>query len=204
MNVTSTGIAVGIAVVVALGLLFFGPQLFALVQHQSLTASSTAISMQENTQQPENSMNSSNTPASTPAPSIPQNVTQLMSSDQVVGTGAVAQPGDQVTVQYVGELTNGQVFDASSEHGTQGFTFTLGAGQVIKGWDEGVVGMKVGGKRELVIPQDLGYGETGSPPDIPPKTGLKFDVELLGLNPVDGAASAPPTSPDPPPFDPDP
>jgi peptidylprolyl isomerase len=112
-------------------------------------------------------------------------VTQLEGKDLTVGTGATAEAGDSVTVNYVGMLTNGTVFDASASHGTTGFTFNLGAGQVIKGWDEGVVGMKVGGKRELVIPASLGYGAqaVGS---IPANSVLVFEVELLNVTPPAG------------------
>jgi hypothetical protein len=91
---------------------------------------------------------------------------------------------------------NGMKFDSSRDRGTP-IDFKLGTGAVIKGWDQGVVGMKVGGKRRLVIPQDLAYGEAGSPPNIPPKAGLKFDVELLEVNPKSNGtstASAPPPS----------
>jgi FKBP-type peptidyl-prolyl cis-trans isomerase len=103
-------------------------------------------------------------------------------TDVVVGTGTVAQNGDTVSVLYTGSLDNGTVFDASSKHGNQPFSFTLGAGQVIKGWDLGVVGMRVGGKRELVIPPQLGYGAT--PPSgssIPTNATLHFTVELLSV-----------------------
>jgi FKBP-type peptidyl-prolyl cis-trans isomerase len=104
---------------------------------------------------------------------------ELQSTDILVGTGAEAVSGKKVTVHYVGTLTDGTKFDASKDHG-QPFSFTLGAGQVIKGWDEGVVGMKVGGKRTLVIPGELGYGATGTPDGtIPPNATLKFEIELL-------------------------
>jgi len=107
------------------------------------------------------------------------NMNGLQSTDTVVGTGVEAVSGKKVTVHYVGTLTNGTKFDASTDHG-QPFTFTLGAGQVIKGWDQGVLGMKVGGKRSLVIPSDLGYGATGTPGGlIPPNATLMFDIELL-------------------------
>ena len=103
----------------------------------------------------------------------------LQSTDVIVGTGAEAVSGKKVTVHYVGTLTNGTKFDASKDHG-QPFTFTLGAGQVIKGWDQGVAGMKVGGKRTLVIPPELGYGATGTPGGpIPANATLHFDIELL-------------------------
>ncbi len=107
--------------------------------------------------------------------------TQLEVRDDTVGTGAVAKAGDSVTVDYVGELTNGTVFDASQNHGTTGFTFTLGAGQVIKGWDEGVAGMKVGGVRTLVIPPTLGYGAQGAGNVIPPNATLVFQVRLRSV-----------------------
>lgn len=104
----------------------------------------------------------------------------LEKTDIVVGTGAEAVAGKSVTVHYHGTLTNGTKFDASRDHG-QPFQFTLGRGQVIRGWDEGVAGMKVGGKRKLVIPPDMGYGARGFPPVIPPNSTLVFEVELLGV-----------------------
>ena len=96
------------------------------------------------------------------------------------GTGATAQSGQTVKVHYTGWLTNGKKFDSSVDHG-QPFSFRLGAGEVIKGWDEGVAGMKVGGKRQLRIPPELGYGQRGYPPVIPENSTLIFDVELLGV-----------------------
>lgn len=98
--------------------------------------------------------------------------------DVVVGTGATAVPGKPVSVHYTGWLTNGEKFDSSVDRGKP-FVFPLGEGQVIKGWDEGVVGMKAGGKRQLRIPPALGYGEAGAGGDIPPNATLIFDVELL-------------------------
>jgi len=100
--------------------------------------------------------------------------------DQVVGTGASAVAGSQATVHYTGWLENGQKFDSSVDRG-QPFSFPLGAGRVIKGWDEGVQGMKIGGKRRLTIPSNLGYGAKGAGGVIPPHATLIFDVELLGL-----------------------
>jgi FKBP-type peptidyl-prolyl cis-trans isomerase len=105
----------------------------------------------------------------------------LQIKDDVVGTGAVAAVGDQVTVNYVGTLDNGTKFDSSYDR-NQPFSFVLGVGQVIRGWDQGVVGMKVGGKRELVIPADLGYGATGAGSVIPPNATLHFTVELLAVS----------------------
>lgn len=100
--------------------------------------------------------------------------------DQTVGTGDVAVAGKNVSVHYTGWLENGKKFDSSVDRG-QPFSFPLGAGRVIKGWDEGVQGMKVGGKRKLTIPSDLGYGSRGAGGVIPPNATLIFDVELLGV-----------------------
>lgn len=154
--VTPTGIAVALAVVIALAFLFMGSSLFA--------------------------------PFESPAPAPELEVgsalqaneeVKFMTTDTVVGTGAEAVRGASVTVNYVGTLANGQVFDASANHG-QPFTFTLGVGQVIAGWDQGIVGMKVGGKRTLVIPPDMAYGDRaiGS---IPANSTLMFEVELLDV-----------------------
>lgn len=95
-----------------------------------------------------------------------------------MGTGEEAKTGDNVTVNYRGTLTDGKQFDSSYDRG-QPFTFQLGAGNVIKGWDEGVPGMKVGGKRQLIIPSDMAYGEEAKGADIPPNSTLVFEVELL-------------------------
>jgi hypothetical protein len=104
----------------------------------------------------------------------------LQLKDVTVGTGAEAQAGDTVFVHYTGWLTDGTKFDSSLDRG-QPFSFPLGAGRVIAGWDEGVAGMKEGGKRILVIPADLGYGAGGAGDVIPPNAVLIFEVELLDI-----------------------
>jgi FKBP-type peptidyl-prolyl cis-trans isomerase len=96
------------------------------------------------------------------------------------GQGEEATAGKRVAVHYTGWLPNGEKFDSSRDR-NEPFEFTLGAGQVIAGWDEGVAGMKVGGRRKLLIPPDLAYGTAGAPPDIPPGATLVFDVELLDV-----------------------
>jgi FKBP-type peptidyl-prolyl cis-trans isomerase len=112
---------------------------------------------------------------------LPPGPTKLEIDDQKVGTGKEAKSGDTVHVQYTGTLTNGKKFDSSYDHGADPFKFTIGKGEVIKGWDQGVVGMKVGGKRRLRIPSDLGYGAAGSGADIPPNAALVFDIELVSV-----------------------
>jgi FKBP-type peptidyl-prolyl cis-trans isomerase FkpA len=102
----------------------------------------------------------------------------LKYSDLKVGDGKEAKTGDTVEVHYTGWLSNGKKFDSSVDRG-EAFSFTLGKGMVIKGWDEGVAGMKIGGKRKLVIPPKLAYGERGRPPVIPENAELTFEVELL-------------------------
>lgn len=104
----------------------------------------------------------------------------LKYQDLKVGDGTIAESGASVSVHYTGWLTDGTKFDSSVDRGTP-FSFRLGAGQVIRGWDEGVKGMRVGGKRKLTIPPDLGYGAEGAGGVIPPNATLVFDVELLGV-----------------------
>lgn len=110
-----------------------------------------------------------------------QGTGKLEVKDTQVGKGLEAQVGDVVTVDYTGTLLTGKQFDSSV--GKQPFTFQLGVGQVIKGWDQGVVGMKIGGSRELVIPSDLAYGEAGAGEDIPANSTLKFTVKLISIEP---------------------
>ncbi|MFO0593410.1 MAG: FKBP-type peptidyl-prolyl cis-trans isomerase [Polyangiaceae bacterium] len=118
-------------------------------------------------------------PAITKAPEAPE-PSDLVKEDISVGTGPEAKDGDKVWVHYTGRLAkNNKQFDSSV--GKKPLDVELGKGDVIKGWDLGLVGMKVGGKRKLTIPSKLGYGDAGHPPDIPPKATLVFDVELLSI-----------------------
>ena len=106
----------------------------------------------------------------------------LMYIDQKVGKGAMPKVGQKITVNYTGKLTDGTIFDSNvdpSKGHVQPFVTAIGVGQVIKGWDEGMISMKVGGKRKLIIPGDLAYGPKGQGADIPPNATLIFDVELL-------------------------
>lgn len=105
---------------------------------------------------------------------------ELKIEELTVGTGTEATKGRSVSVHYVGTLESGKKFDSSRDR-EEPFDFKLGAGMVIKGWDQGVAGMKVGGKRRLTIPSDLGYGDRGYPGVIPPRATLIFEVELLGV-----------------------
>lgn len=108
-------------------------------------------------------------------------MSELIIEDLVTGSGDTATAGQYVTVHYTGWLTSGQKFDSSLDRGDP-FEFRLGAGQVIGGWDQGVAGMQVGGKRKLTIPPELGYGARGAGGVIPPNATLVFEVELLGVN----------------------
>lgn len=141
-------------------------------------ATATAVAATA-TSQPAAPAPSPSTSVATPRPSAPSSELQI--EDKTVGTGDEAVAGKSVTVHYTGWLTDGTKFDSSKDHG-QPFTFQLGAGQVIRGWDQGVLGMKVGGARKLTIPPSLGYGANGAGGAIPPNATLVFEVELLGVN----------------------
>jgi peptidylprolyl isomerase len=119
-------------------------------------------------------------------PKIPKQTgpapTSLVAQDLIKGTGQAAKDGDSLSVQYVGVLyKTGKQFDASWDRGKQPFQFTLGQGNVIKGWDQGLVGMKVGGRRRLIIPAALAYGAAGQPPTIPANSALVFDIDLTKI-----------------------
>lgn len=121
--------------------------------------------------------------APTQAPTNPPaQLGELVIDDTATGSGQVAVSGDTVLVHYTGKLPDGTVFDSSVERG-QPFSFTLGEGMVIPGWEQGIEGMMVGGKRTLTIPPRLAYGERGVPGTIPPQSTLIFDVELIEVNP---------------------
>jgi FKBP-type peptidyl-prolyl cis-trans isomerase len=162
MKPTQTGIAVALALAVVIAFFMFP----GLSPFQGLMPSSVAPS--------EAATNNQVVPTT-----MPTEVTELQMTDTTPGTGTVAEIGDTVTVNYVGALTNGTVFDASANHGTSGFSFTLGAGQVIKGWDQGIVGMQEGGTRMLVIPASLAYGSQAVGNVIPANATLIFEIELV-------------------------
>lgn len=146
---------------IAGGLLWFGSQYSQKVSDESLQNKTvTAAAVEKNQSK------------------IMQN---LKINDIVTGNGAEAKAGDMITVNYTGTLDNGNKFDSSYDK-NEPFSFTLGAGEVIKGWDLGIAGMKVGGKRQLTIPSELGYGERGAGGVIPPNATLHFTVELLNVS----------------------
>jgi FKBP-type peptidyl-prolyl cis-trans isomerase len=164
--------AAPVVLLVACSNLTAPPQPEAISTDTTTTAAKPAASAAH----PAPSASAAAAPTPPPPPADPN--AKLISTDIVVGKGAEAKTGDSVSVHYTGTLTDGKQFDSSRTR-NQPFVFTLGQGRVIKGWDQGVVGMKVGGKRKLVIPPALGYGERGMPPVIPQNATLNFDIELL-------------------------
>lgn len=190
MNGVQVGIAVAIAVVIGVAFMFLGPSVFQLFGRTSVETNDARVLSQNEVLQVEGTGNTgaqtapTANPTSSPQPSMQFPLTdiptQLALRDDVVGTGAEAVAGKNIAVHYTGYLVDGTVFDSSVTRGTP-FTFTLGAGQVIQGWDQGFAGMKVGGKRTLIIPSDMAYGPAGRPPVIPANATLVFEVELLAV-----------------------
>ena len=173
MTVTGKGIAVALAVAVALIFLALGTPILSSFGSINPVSEEMAIGTTTNLSTSTATMDLAQNPGE-PLP------TELVATDTVIGSGAEATPGKMVTVNYVGALPDGTVFDASANHG-QPFTFQLGAGQVIRGWDEGVAGMKVGGKRRLVIPPGMAYGNQAVGGVIPANATLLFEVELVAV-----------------------
>ncbi len=128
----------------------------------------------------ESSTAAATTPAAAPASKVHKLASGLIYEDLVVGNGTMADPGLTVTVNYAGTLVDGTHVDSSADHGRP-YTFQLGASAVIAGWDQGIKGMRVGGKRKLTIPPDMAYGARGSGDRVPPNATLLFEVELVGV-----------------------
>jgi FKBP-type peptidyl-prolyl cis-trans isomerase len=158
---------VAVVIVLLVVGVFFGAKFFPKNTNIDANVSTAAVNNNNMDQNKQNSGSAASTGV-------------LVIKDVVVGTGAVAKNGDLVEVDYTGKFADGKVFDSSIPRG-QPLPFTLGAGQVIPGWDQGILGMKVGGKRTLTIPADLGYGANGFPPVIPANATLYFDVQLVSV-----------------------
>ncbi len=172
-------VAVSIGVV---GFLLFGGNAMSLFNQGKTISDSSPTKTMDSTQPTGNTEQATDTvvPATTAGAEVTTApVITLQMKDVVVGTGAEATVGSLITVHYTGTLTNGQKFDSSVDRG-QPFQFRLGEGRVIAGWEQGFAGMKVGGKRTLIIPASLGYGVNQAGP-IPPNSTLIFDVELLNV-----------------------
>jgi len=187
----SKNASIGIAVLVVfiIGLFFFQNTIYGFFQSMQGPAAETdtqgmydegSTSAPHETINPETSTNQTTTMNDTNTSNTHTTADGLIITDEKIGTGEEAKAGQTVTVNYVGTfLNNGEKFDSSYDR-NQPFVFTLGAGQVIQGWDEGFAGMKVGGKRKLVVPPNLGYGPNDYGP-IPGNSTLVFEVELLGV-----------------------
>jgi peptidylprolyl isomerase len=167
-------------ILISLGVMLVCGLLVVFAQFNNTTASALADEL--NVNQPavviaDNSMTSASNPQSNDVQTTPSGLKYI---DQKVGEGATPKTGQRVVVHYTGTLENGQKFDSSRDR-NQPFDFKIGAGQVIKGWDEGLSTMQVGGQRRLIIPPELGYGPRGAGGVIPPNATLIFDVELLDV-----------------------
>lgn len=172
MQKSTLALGVIVLVVIAIG--------FALFKSESSSGEANKdVDLKSLVSTPASTSLGSATESATINPSgSPMSTNGLVIEDIKVGTGDEAIPGKKITVNYKGTLTNGKQFDSSYDRG-QPFSFNLGAGEVIQGWDQGFAGMKVGGKRKLTIPPELGYGQQGAGALIPPNSTLMFEVELL-------------------------
>jgi FKBP-type peptidyl-prolyl cis-trans isomerase len=164
----------GVAIIVIAGLILISHKSEAPASKTTIekTNETQSVSQSEAKTEPQQSVNNSND----------TNSMELKIETTQPGTGERAvKAGDTISVQYTGKLTDGTKFDSSYDHGGKPFTFTIGAGQVIKGWDQGFMGAKTGEKRTLTIPPSLGYGATGAGGVIPPNATLVFEVELVSI-----------------------